>query len=127
MAPLQGVHLDTLRLKMVRAVTQATAARPNAEYDLLSLLIALPRARDTDVAIERITLARALGHVPTTEAGRVLFAFSAAFNGTFRQEVGRVIRGQLKDYVLCRRSSRRAACRRCSGSSCASSASRCAG
>jgi hypothetical protein len=100
MGPLQGVHLDTLRLKMVRAVTVATAARPNAEYDLLSLLIALPRARDTDVAIERITLARALGRVPTTESGRVLFAFSAAFNGTFRQEVGRVIRGQLKDYVL---------------------------
>ena len=100
LAPLQGVHLDTLRLKMVRAVTQATAARPNAEYDLLSLLIAMPRARDTDVAIERITLARALGHVPTTESGRVLFALSAAFNGTFRQEVGRIVRGELKDYVL---------------------------
>ncbi len=100
MAPLQGVHLDTLRLKMVRAVTQATAARPNAEYDLLSLLVALPRARDTDVAIERITLARAVGRIPTSEAGRVLLAFSAAFNGTFRQEVGRVVRGDLKDYVL---------------------------
>jgi hypothetical protein len=100
MAPLQGVHLDTLRLKMVRAVTQATAARPNAEYDLLSLLIALPRARDTDVAIERITLARAVGRIPSSEAGRVLFAFAAAFNGTFRQEVGRIVRGGLKDYIL---------------------------
>jgi len=100
LAPLAGVALDTLRLKLVRAVTQATAARPNAEYDLLTLLITLPRARDTDAAIERITLARAVGNLPTSEAGRVLFAFSAAFNGTFRQEVGRIVRNQLKDYVL---------------------------
>ena len=100
LASLGNIHLDTLRLKLVRVVTQATAARPNAEYDLLSLLIALPRAHDTDVAIERITLARALGHVQTADAGRALLAFSASFNGTFRQEVGRIIRGQLKDYVL---------------------------
>lgn len=100
LAPLRGVTLDALRIKMVRAVTQATANRPNAEYDLLTLLIALPRARDTDVAIERITLARALGRVESADSGRALLALSAAFNGAFRQEVGRIIRGQLKDYAL---------------------------
>ncbi len=100
LAPLRGIALDQLRIKMVRAVTTATANRPNAEYDLLSLLIAMPRSRDTDVAIERITLARAVGRVQTADAGRALLALSAAFNGTFRQEVGRIIRGQLRDYVL---------------------------
>lgn len=100
LAPMRGVTLDPLRIKMVRAVTTATANRPNAEYDLLSLLIAMPRARDTDVAIERITLARALGRVQSVDAGRALLNLSAAFNGTFRQEVGRIIRGQLRDYVL---------------------------
>ncbi len=100
LAPMRGVALDALRIKMIRAVNQATAGRANAEYDLLSLLIALPRAPDTDAAVERIALARALGRVPTADAGRALLALSAAFNGAFRQEVGRIVRGQLKDYVL---------------------------
>jgi hypothetical protein len=100
LSPMPGIHIDTLRLKLVRVVTQVTAARPNAEYDLLTLLTSVPRARDSDIAIERITLARALGRIQSVEAGRALYAFSAAFNASFRQEVGRIVRGQLKDYVL---------------------------
>ncbi len=100
LAPLRGIALDQLRIKMVRAVTTATANRPNADYDLLTLLVNLPRAHDTDVAIERIALARGIGRLPDARAGRALLAFSASFSGAFRQEVGRIIRGQLKDYVL---------------------------
>ena len=100
LATPRGVALDGLRLKMIRAVNQATGGRPNVDYDLLSLMVALPRAADADAAVERITLARALGRIPTADAGRALLALSAAFSGTFRQEVGRIIRGQLKDYVV---------------------------
>lgn len=99
LAPIR-FDIDPLRFKMVRAVQLVTAARPNAEYDLLTLLINLPRSRDVDVAIERITLARALGRIPTADAGRGLLALAAAYNGAFRMEVGRIVRNQLKDYIL---------------------------
>ncbi|MEZ4409913.1 MAG: hypothetical protein R3A52_26075 [Polyangiales bacterium] len=94
------LDLDRVRGVMVRAVRTVTANRPNAEYDLLALLLEQPRSREADFAVERIVLARALGGMRSADAGRALVALSADFNAVFRQEVGRIVRGQLRDYVL---------------------------
>lgn len=92
--------VEQLRLKILRAVRTVTAARPNAEYDLLNLLLAAPRSADMDWAVERVVLARALGPMPSADAGRAILAFAAAHNAIFRQEVGRIVRGQMRDYVV---------------------------
>ena len=94
------VEVDPLRFKLVRLIRAATDGRENAEYDLLSLMIAAPRAADLDGAIERVVLARALGAMASADAGRALVALSSSYGAIFRQEVGRIIRGQLKDYAL---------------------------
>ncbi|MBI5517542.1 MAG: hypothetical protein HY909_27475 [Deltaproteobacteria bacterium] len=99
LAPLRA-EPEPMRFKMIRAIRTVTDARPNAEYDLLTLLCAQPRSRDLDIAIERITLARGLGRIPTADAGRGLLALAGAFNGVFRQEVGRIVRAQTRDYIL---------------------------
>lgn len=94
------VEVEPLRLKIVRLLRAATDGRPNAEYDLLALMIAAPRSADLDGAIERVVLARALGAMASADAGRALVALSTSYGAIFRQEVGRIVRGQLKDYVL---------------------------
>jgi len=94
------VEIDPLRFKIVRLIRAATDNRPNAEYDLLALMISAPRAADLDGAIERVVLARALGGMASADAGRALVALSTSYGALFRQEVGRIVRGQLRDYVL---------------------------
>jgi len=92
--------VEQLRLKIIRAVRTVTANRPNADYDLLQLLLEAPRSADLDWAIERVVLARALGPMPSANAGRAILDFAAAHNAIFRQEVGRIVRGQMRDYVV---------------------------
>ncbi len=92
--------LEQLRLKIIRAVRTVTATRPNADYDLLQLLLEAPRSPDMDWAVERVVLARALGPLPSADAGRAILAFAAAHNAIFRQEVGRIVRGQMRDYIV---------------------------
>ncbi|MBK6532485.1 MAG: hypothetical protein IPF99_23715 [Deltaproteobacteria bacterium] len=92
--------IEPLRFKIVRLIRAATDNRPNAEYDLLALMLAAPRAADLDGAIERVVLARALGGMASADAGRALVALSSSYGALLRQEVGRIVRGQLRDYVL---------------------------
>ncbi len=92
--------LTALRIKMIRAVHTATDGRENVPYDLLTLLMGIPRAPDVDAAVERVTLARALGRIPTADAGRALVSLAGFYNGLFRQEIARIIQGQARDYVL---------------------------
>ncbi len=99
LAPMRG-DVEQLRNKIVRLIHTATNGRENAEYDLLALMMAAPRAPDLQGAIERVVLARALGGMQSADAGRALVAFAQAYNAVFRQEVGRIVRGQLHDYVL---------------------------
>lgn len=99
LSPTQ-LDLDRVRNAMVRAARTVTSTRPDADYDLLALLFAQPRSRETDFAIERIVLARALGSMRSADAGRALVSFAADFNAIFRPEVSRIIRGQLREYVL---------------------------
>jgi hypothetical protein len=94
------VEVDLLRLKIVRLIRAATDGRENAEYDLLALMLAAPRSADLNGAIERVVLARALGGMASADAGRALIALAPMHGAIFRQEVGRIIRGQLKDYAL---------------------------
>ncbi len=94
------VEIDLLRLKIVRLIRTATNGRENVEYDLLGLMIAAPRSPDLNGAIERVVLARALGGMASAEAGRTLVALAPTSGAIFRQEVGRIIRGQLRDYAL---------------------------
>lgn len=94
------VDVDPLRLKIVRLVRAATDGRENAEYDLLTLLINAPRSADLQGAVERVVLCRALGNMQSADAGRALVAFAPQYGAIFRQEIGRIIRGQLRDYVL---------------------------
>lgn len=95
-----GVDLMALRIAMIRAVRAATNGREGVAYDLLDALTRQPRTREVDVAVERVTLARALGRIPTVDAGRAIVALAVAHEGAFRLEVERVIRAQLRDYVL---------------------------
>lgn len=94
------VEVDPLRLKIVRLVRAATDGRENADYDLLTLMMAAPRAPDLQGSIERVVLCRALGNMQSADAGRALVAFAPLHGAIFRQEVGRIVRGQLRDYVL---------------------------
>ena len=94
------VDVEPLRLKIVRLIHAATDGRENVEYDLLALMLAAPRAADLQGAIERVVLARALGGMQSADAGRALVALASAYNAMLRQEVGRIVRGQLRDYVL---------------------------
>ena len=89
-----------LRLKVIRAIRVATGGRENAPYDLLTVMLAAPRAPDTDRYVERIVLARGLARIPSADAGRALIALAAAYDGVLRQEVGRLVRAQVKDYAL---------------------------
>jgi hypothetical protein len=94
------MEVDPLRWKLVRLVRAATNGRDNVEYDLLALMIEAPRSADLDGAIERVVLARALGGMADADAGRALVTLAASFGAVLRQEVGRIVRGQLRDYVL---------------------------
>ncbi len=94
------VEVDPLRLKIVRLIRAATDGRENAEYDLLTLLINAPRSADLQGAVERVVLCRALGTMQSADAGRALVALAPQYGAIFRQEIGRVIRGQLRDYAL---------------------------
>lgn len=94
------VEVNPLRLKIVRLIRAATGGREGAEYDLLALMLAAPRSPDLDGAIERVVLARALGRMASADAGRALVALAPSNGAILRQEVGRVIRGQLRDYAL---------------------------
>lgn len=89
-----------LRLKVIRAIRAATGGRENAPYDLLAVMLAAPRAPDVDRYVERIALARGLARIPSADAGRALIALAGAYDGVLRQEVGRLVRAQVKDYAL---------------------------
>lgn len=94
------VDLEQLRLKIIRLIRTVTDARPNADYDLLTLMVNAPRSHDLDWAIERVVLARGLGALASADAGRALIVFAGAHNALFRQEVGRIVRSSARDYVL---------------------------
>jgi hypothetical protein len=99
-SPLGMSHF-AVHAAMVRAIRAATGGREGVETDLLNALVALsPRTPDVDVATERVVLARALGRIPSADAGRALVAFALEHNGIFRLESLRVIRTAMRDYVL---------------------------
>lgn len=89
-----------LRIQVIRAIRAVTGGRPNAPYDLLAVTLAAPRTPDLDRYVERIVLARGLARVPTVEGGRALLALAASYDGVLRHEVGRLVRNQVKDYIL---------------------------
>ncbi len=89
-----------MRIQVIRAIRAATGNRPNATYDLLAVTLAAPRTPDLDRYIERIVLARGLAREPSVEGGRALLALAANYDGVLRQEVGRLVRDQVKEYIL---------------------------
>lgn len=100
LAPL-GMSPLAVHAAMVRAIRSATGGREGAEYDLLTVLMQYsPRTPDVVVATERVALARALGRIPTADAGRALVAFALDHNRIFRLEALRIIRTSLRDYVI---------------------------
>ncbi|MDP3278778.1 MAG: hypothetical protein Q8Q09_26540 [Deltaproteobacteria bacterium] len=100
LAPL-GVSHFNVHAAMVRAIRSVTGGRENADFDLLTALIAYPsRTQDIDLATERIALARALGAIKTADSGRALVAFGLAHNRIFRLATIRIARNQLKEYTV---------------------------
>ena len=99
-APLGRSHFG-VHAAMVEALRNATGGRPGAEADLLEALMNAPaRGPDTQLATERIALARAVGAIRSAEAGRALFAFGQEHQRIFRMETLRIIRNTMRDYIL---------------------------
>jgi hypothetical protein len=100
LAPLGMSHF-AVHAAMVRAIRAATGGREGVETDLMEALVQFtPRTPDLDVATERVVLVRALGRIPSADAGRALVAFALAHNRIFRLESLRVVRTSMRDYVL---------------------------
>lgn len=100
LAPLGNSHL-TVHAAMVSAIRQATGGREGAEADLLEALMnASPRTPDTVIATERVVLARALGRIPSADAGRALLAFGMEHQHIFRLETLRIARNSTREYMV---------------------------
>jgi hypothetical protein len=93
--------IEPLRLKIVRLIRTATDNRPNAEYDLLNADARRPaRGRPRRRHRAHRAGARARGHGLGRRGPRAGGALRLGYGALFRQEVGRIVRGQLRDYVL---------------------------
>jgi hypothetical protein len=100
LAPLGNSPL-TVHAAMVSAIREATGGREGAEADLLDALMnASRRTPDTVIATERVALARAIGRIPSADAGRALLAFGMEHNRIFRLETLRIARNIAREYMV---------------------------
>jgi hypothetical protein len=100
LAPL-GSSTIAVHGALVAAIRQATGGREGAEADLLdSLMNASPRTPDMVIATERVALARAVGRIPSADAGRALLAFAMEHQHIFRLEVLRIARNTTREYMV---------------------------